>query len=111
MDKFPEAFSRFEQVVEVDKIESFRELLVQFRMWAGQKWHGTNRQLNALAVEPRKRGIPVVVEKRPLANRGRGVAHVSERVAVSWRHEVVTVRGSCQDRYRDLKTGRFVRKP
>ena len=29
----------------------------------------------------------------------------------SWRYEVVNVKGNCQDRYRDLKTGCFVKKP
>jgi len=39
--------------------------------------------------------VPFAPEKRPL----------------TWRYEVVTVRGGSQDRYRDLKTGRFIRKP
>ena len=29
----------------------------------------------------------------------------------TWRHETVTVRGKPQVRYRDLKTGRFIKKP
>jgi hypothetical protein len=33
------------------------------------------------------------------------------RNRVSWRHEVVNVRGASQERYRDLKTGRFIKKP
>jgi hypothetical protein len=67
-------------------------------------------QMMALKVEARKLGIPVVFERRPSVA-PRGVAHVPERVALTWRHEVVTVRGSSQHRYRDLKTGRFIRKP
>jgi hypothetical protein len=66
--------------------------------------------MNALAVEARKRGIPFVAEGRQIA-REKGAAHVSERKTVTWRFEVVSVRGSSQDRYRDLKTGRFIRKP
>ena len=30
--------------------------------------------------------------------------------AASWRYEVVNVKGNSQDRYRDLKTGWFVKK-
>jgi hypothetical protein len=64
----------------------------------------------ALKVEAKKLGIPVSVERKPSVA-PRGVANVPERLAVAWRHEVVTVRGSSQNRYRDLKTGRFIRKP
>jgi len=29
----------------------------------------------------------------------------------TWRYETVTVRGKSQVRYRDLQTGRFIKKP
>ena len=32
------------------------------------------------------------------------------RHRTSWRHEVLNVRGHSQDRFRDLKTGRFIKK-
>jgi len=39
-------------------------------------------------------------------------AHTEKkRHGVSWKHEVVYVRGHSQNRYRDLKTGRFIMKP
>jgi len=47
-DKFPEAFDRFEEEVDIDDTDSFDELLTQFEMWAGQKWKATPRQLQAL---------------------------------------------------------------
>ncbi|GEM_PF-1916759 len=109
MDRFPEAFRRFEEVVDVDRIKSFIQLKLTYASWAGRKWLNTYRQNEALKVEARRLGIPISVEGRPVS--GRGVAHVPERVAVTWRHETVTVRGSSQDRYRDLKTGRFIKKP
>src|SRR5512136_2327899 len=38
--------------------------------------------------------------------------HVAkDRNSASWRHEVVNVKGRSQNRYRDLKTGRFIKKP
>lgn len=61
-------------------------------------------QNRALAVEARRLGIPVFVERIP-------VARFHGRTAVTWRHEVVTVKGKSQVRYRDLKTGRFIKKP
>jgi len=104
MDKFPEAFSRFEEVVDVNRIDSFRQLRLAFASWAGWKWRGTYMQNRALAVEARKLGIPVFIERRPTAN-------VKRRFAVKWRHEVIKVKGKLQNRYRDLRTGRFIKKP
>jgi hypothetical protein len=104
MDKFPEAFSRFEEVVDVNRIDSFRHLRYAFASWAGRKWHDTYMQNRALAVEARKLGIPVSIERRPKVNAKR-------RFAVKWRHEVIKVKGKLQNRYRDLKTGRFIKKP
>jgi hypothetical protein len=61
-------------------------------------------QNRALAVEARRLGIPVFVGGRP-------VARFHGRTAVTWIHEVVTVKGKSQVRYRDVKTGRFIKKP
>jgi len=61
-------------------------------------------QNRALANEAHRLGIPVFVERRP-------VAFSQGRTAVTWRHETVTVKGKSQTRYRDLKTGRFIKKP
>jgi hypothetical protein len=104
VDRFPEAFRRFEDVVDVRRIQSFRQLRLAFAYWAGWKWHDTFMQNRALAVEARRLGITVFIERRP-------VAHFHGRTAVTWRHEVVTVKGKSQVRYRDVKTGRFIKKP
>jgi hypothetical protein len=65
MDKFPEAFKRFEKVVDVKKIKSFQELLVAFRYWAGRKWKDTPLQRAALTVEGVRIGLlpPIPPEK------------------------------------------------
>lgn len=98
LDKFPEAFRRFERVVETRSFCSFQELIVSFNYWAGRNWKGTRKQIAALEVEAGKLGIPVPVERRPPRAR-------------TWRHETVTVKGKLQSRYRDLETGRFIKKP
>lgn len=103
MDMFPEAFRRFEEVVDVRRIDSFRQLRLAFAYWAGWKWHDTYMQNKALAVEAQRLGIPVF-ERRP-------VTCFHGRTAVTWRQEAVTVKGKSQVRYRDLKTGRFIKKP
>lgn len=63
MDKFPEAFERFERDVNVDKIETWKQLKLTFGSWAGDKWVPTGKQLEALAVQARKLGIPVTSEE------------------------------------------------
>lgn len=59
MDKFPEAFRRFEETVDIDRIESFRQLRAEFAMWAGRNWKNTASQNRALAIEAVQRGIPI----------------------------------------------------
>ena len=58
MDKFPNAFRRFERVVDVSKITSFQQLLTAFSHWAGRKWVGSQKQIQALKVEAERLGIP-----------------------------------------------------
>jgi hypothetical protein len=93
-DRFPEAFRRYEEVVDVDKIESWRELKSSFASWTGANWKDTNLQNSALAVEARKRSIPLQIER-----------------ALTWRHEIVIRRNKGYEIFRDRRTGRFIRKP
>ena len=70
MDKFPEAFRRFEQQVNIKGIRNFAPIEMMFSHWAGKKWLLTYKQSLALAREADKRGIknitvPEWVEKQP----------------------------------------------
>ena len=80
MDRFPEAFRRFERVVNVYRFRSYRELRYAFSHWAGKRWRNTWAQNRALAYEgrrlgfidvfmPRGFGFTVEVEKRRKAVR------------------------------------------
>jgi hypothetical protein len=105
MDKFPEAFARLEQRVDVNQIETFRQLVLVFASFAGEKWRGTRKQVDALANEARRIGIPLngVRERRAI------------RYPISpvrtWIAEAVKIRGRTYARYRDRSTGRFIKKP
>jgi hypothetical protein len=114
LDKFPEAFDRFERQVDVDRFRSYMELSYSFRSFAGQKWAGTPKQWAAFNREAEKRGFPVpdFIRREIRESRGSG-SYVSGRQqkTVTWKHEVVTVKGKSQNRYRDLKTGKFIKKP
>lgn len=59
MDKFPEAFERFENDVDIGRFVSYMELTSAFRWWAGEKWIGTPRQWEAFNAEAEKIGFPV----------------------------------------------------
>jgi len=105
VDRFPEAFERFERVVDISRFDSYRELAYAFSHWAGRRWVDSYDQNLALREEARKRGffdarLPRYFERQS-----------ARETRQSWRHETVIVRGKSQDRYRDIKTGRFIKKP
>ena len=57
MDKFPEAFERFEEEVDIEDIEGMTELKLVFSEWLGRGWKNTARQNEALRNEGMKAGI------------------------------------------------------
>jgi len=63
--------------------------------------------MEALKIEALKMGIPIPRERRYVAPPLQ-IVRLEPR---AWKHETVTVRGKPQDRYRDVRTGRFVKKP
>jgi hypothetical protein len=105
LDRFPEAFRRFEQDVDIRNVKSVRELAYEFAWWAGKRWRDSYLQNLALKREARKHGI----EGEIPAYHRREVQQRFQRT--TWRQESVTVKGKPQTRYRDLETGRFTKKP
>ena len=104
MDRFPEAFHRFEKFVDLRSFRSARELKYAFTHWANRRWIDSYAQNKALTIEAKKRGFEDT--KLPRYSRRSRIS-----VKQTWRHETVTVRGKPQGRYRDIKTGRFIKKP
>ena len=104
MDRFPEAFHRFEKAVDLRSFRSARELKYAFTHWANRRWIDSYAQNRALKIEAEKRGFEdtklVRYSKRPQVY-----------VKQSWKRETVTVKGKPQVRYRDRKTGQFIRRP
>ena len=101
---FAEAFERFEQRVDIRRFKSYRELAYAFSHWASRRWVDSYRQNNALRDEARKRGF--FDARLPRYFEGQ----YSRQTRQSWRRETVTVKGKSQVRYRDIKTGRFIKK-
>jgi hypothetical protein len=104
MDRFPEAFHRFEKAVDLRSFRSGRELKYAFTHWAGRRWVDSYKQNLALNIEAKKRGfedtkLPRYYKKSQIYPKQ------------TWKLETVTVRGKSQVRYRDIKTGRFIKKP
>ena len=113
-EKFPEAFERFEETVNVENIKSYDELQEAFASWCGRNWKNSYRQNLALGDEAKKRGIPLVNVRT--AGRGRqssgrpaerlvsGRQYYGERPYV--KPQYITRRGKRQVIYRDSH-GRF----
>jgi len=105
LDSFPEAFERFEYDVDVGQFTSYHQLTMAFRWWAGQRWLGTRKQWEALNIEAENLGFetPDFIREELAERRGysRG----------SWRRETLNLRGKARSVYRDVKTGRFIKKP
>ena len=59
MDKFPEAFKRFKEDVNVNRIKTFKQLTLAFSSWSPKKWRGTFRQMDALTVQAKRLRIPL----------------------------------------------------
>jgi predicted glycosyltransferase involved in capsule biosynthesis len=83
-------------------------LTLAFRWWAGERWRGTRRQWEALNTEAENLGfeVPDFVREELSERRGTGYSRDS-----SWRREIVKIYGKSKSIYRDLKTGRFIKKP
>ncbi len=113
MDRFPEAFRRFENDVDISRFESYHQLTLSFRWWGGEKWKGTAKQWEALNREAKRLGfeVPRYFYRETRSSWHRGYAYEQHQEVPTWRREVVTVKGNSQNRYRDLKTGRFIKKP
>ena len=105
MDKFPEAFRRFEDHVDVGRFESYHQLTLAFRWWAGERWVGSSRQWEALNAESENLGFNVPDYVREELNDNR------RHYRSPWRRETLNLKGRARNVYRDIKTGRFIKKP
>jgi hypothetical protein len=106
LDSFPEAFERFESDVDIGQFESYHQLTLAFRHWAGERWVGSSSQWDALNAEAENVGFesPDFIREELEGNR-----RYSRRY--SWRRDTVNFRGKARSVYRDIKTGRFIKKP
>jgi hypothetical protein len=100
-DRFPEAFRRFEQQVNTRNIETFRQLTLAFERWAGRNWIPTYKQLDALAREARKRGIPTEDLSRKIPTGAMFQTARETRIAIFQQREAQQRRFS--RKYLDLK--------
>jgi hypothetical protein len=104
-DRFPEAFRRFEKVVYVNRFKNYQQLAYSFSIWAGKRWRDTYKQNLALKREAHRIGfegeIPAYYRRQ----------YPSYFQRMTWKYETVLVKGKSQTRCRDIKTGRFIKKP
>jgi hypothetical protein len=106
LDNFPEAFERFKSDVDIGRFEFYHELTLAFGWWAGERWRGTSRQWGALNEEAENLGFepPDFIREELEDNRRYSRGY-------SWRKEEFSLRGRARSVYRDIKTGRFIKRP
>ena len=122
VDRFPDAFDRFEERVDVDNLQSASELISSFSLFQG--YNATSKQIDGLRNESIKRrlgfdwSLPKWVKKKDYwvyYQSRKGYVNVKRVVQAEKRRVYVkatfNVRGKPQTRYRDSKTGRFIKKP
>ena len=56
-EKFPDAFKRFEKVINTTNIRTFQQLLALFSLWGGRNKPLSPNQISALKDEAKKRKI------------------------------------------------------
>jgi hypothetical protein len=96
-DKFPEAFERFEESVDLDDIQTLPELISQFKEWGGKRATMTRKQTRALAISGEDKlgikGAEQVVIEYDITLKSGELKHI---IRVQWR---------------DYKTGTWTEKP
>ncbi len=81
-----------------------------FEQYLGKHWAGSDAQVYAFQDEVEKRSLFEYYRLKQAKEEAR--RHTPSIVRyVGWRKESITVRGKNQTRFRDTKTGRFVKKP
>ena len=121
---FEEYLGRIERVVDLDDLNSYAQFAAVIQSFSGERWTGSTKQVIALKDGAERRGfdttLPAYIWKRDYAKyyaRGFGSPRRAKAFATipakrkGWKRETVIVRGKSQVRYRDLKTGRFIKKP
>jgi hypothetical protein len=113
--EFEDYLKRVEEEVDLrDDNLSYNEFarIVVFR--SGRRWTDSTAQVEALKNGAEKRGydltLPYYVKKKDYLEY-RLLHDKLKHIDQTWRFETVKVRGKGQVRYRDLKTGRFIKKP
>ena len=110
-EAFQEAFDRMERATNSRECKSLDELRLVAKSYFGSKWYPTNKQLYALKDEAKRRGYFERFQEKRTSYPRYAQRQPYSYVKRTWRHETLTVRGKPQTRYRDLKTGRFIKKP
>lgn len=97
MDKFPEAFRRFEKDVPIDQFKSYRDMSYGFAHWAGKRWVDSYLQNKALTVEGEKLGYKDIELPRYFHARAR-----KEKWAKSYKKRAKKRRKAVKKKYKGV---------
>lgn len=95
VDRFPEAFRRFERRVDISRFDSYKQLLYGFSWWAGKRWIDSYKQHQALAEIAREKGfLDTYIPMYHIRAEGKRVRKRRKTVTVSrrkWKRRAVKI--------------------
>ncbi len=103
MDKFPEAYARYEDSVDTSGLKTFNQLMNSFSSWGGKRWAGTPKQIKALGIEAKKKGFDTSRRKKVVYEEKEITYTTKTGKTVSY-----TRAGYIANKYYDIVTGQFV---
>lgn len=105
VDRFPEAFRRYEDDVDTSDLDTFPQLLTSFKMWGKERFPATNKQKRALGKEGEERlGIAPLEEQR-ITYGEKKISYVNK-----WGTQVEYIRKARVDIItRNVVTGKFAK--
>ena len=105
-DKFPPAFKRFEEKVDIDNVNTLKELIDEFKNWGLKKAPITKLQRKGLAIEGVKIGIDPIYTTRWF-RKERDIQYTTKTgKIVSYHQSAKFIEGN-----RNALTGKFSGKP
>lgn len=104
MDKFPEAFERYEDKIETKDIKTFNQLQVSFKQWAKSKGTMTKKQRRALAIEGKEKLKIAPAEKVRIVYEEKKISYYRKDKLIEYIRKAKIV-----EMTRDVITGRFMK--
>ena len=105
-DKFPPAFRRFEEKVDIDDVKTLKELMEEFKNWGLKKAPITKKQRKGLAIEGVKIGIDPVLPVT-YVRKEKEITYTTKTGKIVSYHQKLKI----MQAHRNILTGRYSKEP